>query len=397
MSRKTLSWIVGGLGMIVAFATLIGMSIMGSVLADARTENIAGPGVDLFLRTPFPTPGSEVAVEVEARGGSRTGLVRARALDGEQLLAEREGAGATWGYTIVEGKTRGSAVETLQFALPARLAAGDTLHLTVDVEYVCAMSSGTHFTNERRHDTVMLDVPVLASAGPARLLLIVRALGLFLLWLGLVWGVTWLFVNSTGGGADGEMEGIGLLMGLMGGGMLGYWFFARALMAAAETPATVWAVLWTALWIALPLWLAWRWAKRQPKLSRYRLHGDGRTVELDAREITLPTAVGTEVQRKDNLLIVKRGDAELRVRWSGDRVGVAELDLRATGVRLPLELAHRAAGKVGKLVLAPSSGPVLVVDPARTIDEIERDYSTAMMAEAQRLIEALQQRLRARR
>jgi hypothetical protein len=103
----------------------------------------------------------------------------------------------------------------------------------------------------------------------------------------------------------------------------------------------------------------------------------------------LPPAVGTDVRRGGNTLFVKRGKAELRVRWRGERVPVGDLDLAATDVRLPLELAHRAAAKLGKLVLAPDVGPILVVDPARTIEQIEGDYSAAMMAEAQRLLEAI--------
>jgi hypothetical protein len=207
------------------------------------------------------------------------------------------------------------------------------------------------------------------------------------LWIGLVWGVTYLFATSTGRGADGEMEGIGLLMGLMGGGLLGYWLFARPLMATLETTSTFAAVLLTALWIALPLWIAWRWSKGRAKLRRYRLSGVG--LSIDARDITLPPAVGTDVRRGSNTLFVKRGKAELRVRWRGERVPVGDLDLAATDVRLPLELAHRAAAKLGKLVLAPDVGPILVVDPARTIEQIEGDYSAAMMAEAQRLLEAI--------
>jgi hypothetical protein len=70
-------------------------------------------------------------------------------------------------------------------------------------------------------------------------------------------------------------------------------------------------------------------------------------------------------------------------------VPLDQLLSRASDVRLPLELAHRAAGMLGKLVLAAAHGPVLIVDPARTVEQIESDYSAAMLAEARRLLDAM--------
>ena len=392
MSRKVLSFLVGGIGVLVAFATLFGLSVMGSLLADARTEHITGPGVDLFLRTPFPTPGSEVVLEVVARGGSRAGLSRALVTaDGEKLAAV-EGRGATWGSTISGNKSRGSAGETLRFPLPARLIAGDTLHLNAAVSYVVAMSSGAGtFRNEPRHDVVRVDVPVLSSSDRhlSQAKLGTRALGLLAVWFVLVWGVVFLFVTAKGEG-DGELEGIGLLMGLMGGGLLGYWFFTRPLAAAWELTSTVWEVLLTALWSVLPLAFVWRWSKRRVKLERFVLRAveSGRAVEVEVRDIPgwLPAALGLEVRERTTSLHARRGKARLRVRWNGQRIPLDQLVIEATDVRLPLELAHRAAGRTGKLMLVPTAGPSLLVDPARTVDEIEREYSAAVIAEAQRLL-----------
>jgi hypothetical protein len=393
MSRRALSFIVGGLGTIIAFATLFGMQIMGSVLADARSEHIAGPGVDVFLRTPFPQPHSELAIEVVARGGSKAGVQQLVVREEQNVLAELRGRGVTWGSTI-QDKERGSDGEIVRFALPSRLAVGDTLHLSIEVAYVCAMTSGTQFENVPYSEHVPLDVRVYSAAesGRARVLLVGRGLFLFALWIGLVFGVAFLFATSTGPAGDGQMEGIGLLMGLMGGGLLGYWFFARPLMAAWETSDTVWAVLLTALWVVLPLWLVWRWSKQRAKLSPYRLKASGRAAEVDARDLVSWLPTNLTVRARAESLTARRDKARMRVRWSGQRFSVEQLIVEATEVRLPLELAHAVAARVGELILSPSIGPSLTVDGKRTVDEMEREYGQALLAEAQRIIDAMRAR-----
>ena len=270
MTRRALSILVGVTGTLVAGLTLLLLLVMGSVFADARTENIAGPGVDIFLRTPFPTEGGTVVIDVEARGGSKAGI---RTIDVDDsasgaTLALVSGKGVTWGYMISSGRSRGSDTETVRFEVPSTHHAGDTLPLKILVNYVVAMSSSGSYSNEDKVGVVSLDVDIYSSGGRMRAQLsrVLLALGSFLIWFLLVWGIARLYANAKGdevGRHNAEMEGIGLLMGFMGGSVLGYWLFAWRIMNALELSSTLWAILFMAIWCVAPLVFVWKWWKRR--------------------------------------------------------------------------------------------------------------------------------------
>ena len=79
-----------------------------------------------------------------------------------------------------------------------------------------------------------------------------------------MWWITSLYARAEGTpGKSSEMEGIGIVMGVVGGGAMGYWTFAWRIMNALETRATVWAVLLVAAWVIAPLVWARRWWKRE--------------------------------------------------------------------------------------------------------------------------------------
>ena len=87
---------------------------------------------------------------------------------------------------------------------------------------------------------------------------------------GLVWGIAALYWRSEGqpGKESGEFEGIALLMGFMGSGFVGYWLFARPVMAGYGTESTYWAVALTTAWLVLPLVWVWkRWKRRKAQLA----------------------------------------------------------------------------------------------------------------------------------
>jgi hypothetical protein len=44
----------------------------------------------------------------------------------------------------------------------------------------------------------------------------------------------------------------------MGGGFIGYWLFARLVMAGYGTQSTWWAVALTTAWLVLPLVFIWK-------------------------------------------------------------------------------------------------------------------------------------------
>lgn len=286
MTRRALSITVGVVGTICALAMLFGMSVMGSLMADARTENITGPGVDLFLRTPFPLEHDNVVIDVSARGGSRAGVERIQVKSTDEadgMLAYVAGKGATWGMVVTSGKTRGEETATVRFAVPDHVAPGETMHLIIYVDYVCAMSSGAgSFENDHRSDVLHLDVPVYTESGRrwARVALGGKAFAMFLAWFLLVWGIAALYwradsqptqdkpYRTRSNQANAEFEGIGLLMGFMGGGFVGYWFFARPVMGGYGTQSTLWAVSLTTAWLVLPfVWVWKRWKKRKAAMA----------------------------------------------------------------------------------------------------------------------------------
>lgn len=400
MSRRALALIVGITGTLLAIAMYVGMSVMGSIVADARTANISGPGVDVFLRTPLPGEGSDIILDVEARGGNKAGIRRVVVRSQDTVLAEAEGDGVTWGSTIRRGKGRGAETTTVHFSVPRQARAGERLSLDIDVEYVVAMSSGSTFDNVDRSDTVRLDVDIYSERGrlAARLLLGARALAYFLAWFGLVWGVAVLYARAgergpMPGNHDAELEGIGLVMGVMGGGFVGYWIFARTVLAALESQRTAWEVLLTALWLVLPLVWVWRRSKRRVKLGRYVLSlasgADGPN-EVEPAEIS--RWLGGASPRGQSIA-AQLGAEHVRVAWTGERVTVDGLAIDSSDSRPVFELARSIAGQVGPVSVATPTGLTVDVDAQRSVDEVERGYQEAVHAEAMRVI----QRMGARR
>ena len=167
------------------------------------------------------------------------------------VLAYVAGKGANWGMVVRSGKTRGESTETVRFEVPDHVSPGESMRLTLYVDYVVALSTGDGrtFDNDSRSDVLHLDVQVHSPSGRrwARVALGGKAFGLFLAWFLLVWGIAALYWRSQGrpDQANAELEGIGLLMGFMGGGFVGYWLFARPVMAGYGTQSTLWAVALT--------------------------------------------------------------------------------------------------------------------------------------------------------
>jgi hypothetical protein len=267
VTRRGLSILVGITGTFVAALMLLLVLVMGSLFADARTENIAGPGVDVFVRTPFPTEGSTVVLEVEARGGSKAGVLGVVVSNRGTPLTSVAGNGKTWGYTIQTSRSRGSDKVPVTFAVPADLHAGDAMPLELAVGYVVALGQNGTFSNVERQATIKLDLDVYSPGGRlvAQLSRVLLAFGAFLVWFLIVWGIAKLYARATAdavGRHNSELEGIGLLMGFVGGSILGYWLFAWRIMNALELSSRLWAVLFMLVWCAAPLAFVWRWWKR---------------------------------------------------------------------------------------------------------------------------------------
>lgn len=274
MSRRVLSITIGLLGLACALAMMVGMGVMGSLLADARSANVMGPGVDVFVRTPLPLADDVIVLDVAARGGTRAGIVRIEVKgvsDHEgAVLAALQGGGASWGQVVRGGKRRGQETRTVRFPVPPWVMPGERLGLILYVDYVIARSSGAgRFENVHEREVLRLELTVHTPASRwwAQVAIVGRGLGLFALWFLVVWGVAALYDRRQGRIDDhgAELEGIGLLMGYGGGGFLGYWLFTRPMLAGLGVTSTVAPVLLTTAWLVLPLaWVWWRWRRRRP-------------------------------------------------------------------------------------------------------------------------------------
>jgi hypothetical protein len=272
MTRKQLAILVGIVGCLTAFLNLMLLNVMGSVVADARTENILGPGIDVFLRTPFPTEGATVMLDVEARGGSLAGVEQIRISIGGVPLAQVQGKGVTWRGTISGGRTRGHDTETVEFKLPSHIKAGVTLPVEIDVDYVLAMRSGWSYRNENRQGRVHLDITIYTPSGRrwSQVARIALAFGYFAVWFMLVWGIAKLYAKAANNSVDtdvAELEAIALIAGFMGCSIVGYWLFACRITDTLGLLSWMWTALLMAIWCLAPLAFVWAWWKRRKRLS----------------------------------------------------------------------------------------------------------------------------------
>jgi hypothetical protein len=256
-------------GLLSFLGALILLWVGGSMFASFRSENIMGPGVDIILLNKYPLQGEDIKLEVTARGGDKAGLedVYAFTTDGAPaMLSETHGEGVTWGNTITGGKSRGSA--TVLFTVPQELALHDrSLNFDIQVNYVCAMGSSSTFNNENKQDRIPISIPIYTPGEKFKAQLIDTVLafaGLFL------WGWLWYAIwkraeNRKHALADpGKQEDVAYaIMGLLvGGSMMGYWIFARALSSAYSINNAGFTILMVMIWIS-SIVIAWRMAKKK--------------------------------------------------------------------------------------------------------------------------------------
>ncbi|MDP2309205.1 MAG: hypothetical protein Q8P18_24490 [Pseudomonadota bacterium] len=241
------------LGVIAGFAGLVLMYIGPTLAADARTPNLAGPGVDLFLRDPWPAPGATVRVEVQARGGSRAAVQQVRVQVEGVEVAQAEGHGVTWGNVITSGKGRADDTVAIVVPIPEDAAADTPITMRFAVDYVSALSAGAgSFANERLHAEIVLPVVPRTAEGAvrARLRGALPCLALLAAWT-LVCRVAWRLVPRMDVG-DQEMLGITCLMGFIGAGIVGYWWCAWPLarvLGGGEWPLTAAYAMGPLVWL----------------------------------------------------------------------------------------------------------------------------------------------------
>ncbi|MBE7448389.1 MAG: hypothetical protein HS111_05750 [Kofleriaceae bacterium] len=266
MSRRALSITIGLLGLAGALAMMVGVGAVG-----AR-------GVEVLVRTPLPLEGDTIVLEVVAPPSAAGGLERIevkgvgdRDREGEVLASLRaDGASHAARHDGARHAARLQDARTVRFPVPTWIAPGERLGLTVYVDYLTAWANHAgrpEVVREREVRRLALTVHTPMSRRWAQVGIAGRGLGLFVLWFLVVWGVAALHARGRGRNDDhgAALDGLGLLAGYGGGGVLGHGLVTRPLLAGLGVTSTVAAVLLTTAWLVLPLaWVWWRWRRRRP-------------------------------------------------------------------------------------------------------------------------------------
>lgn len=261
-----------GLLIFTGFACFLGSLLLlwvaGSLFADFRTENITGPGVDVYLLNKYPLEGENILLEVSARGGSKTGLNNVMAFtvnEDQRMVAETQGEGVTWGETI---SNNGRGSDKVVITVPQQ----EVLHhglavFQLETSYVCAMGGAGTFNNEEKQDVVPVSLKIYSPGEKlrAQLLDLLIAFSFFAIWM-LLWYVILKKIESMEGKLNHlEKDLTYPLMGLFFGGcMIGYWIFARYLAAIFSITATWFIIFVMIVWIAAP-YFSYKMAKAKLK------------------------------------------------------------------------------------------------------------------------------------
>lgn len=394
MSRRTLCTMRGAAlalfalgGIAACFGSLALLTLGPGMLADARTPNLTGQGVSVWLVDRWIAPGDTMRLEVEAHGGSAAGVERVAIWRDGVIVARAEGGGRDWGSTLTS-RSRGAETVELALEIPRDATPGEPITLTVAVDSVAAMASGaSSFTNERFHDEIALVVTPRVGAGAilARALSVLYALLALAIWSALVLGGAHLVQTYDRPGGDpntGQMLGSAAIGFLIGGAVIGYWVFARPVAAALGSP---WGLDYAlaGAWLAGPPWLAWRWLRDRvpahcytlhvtatPAKEGYRAREDATPeVSLDAVSEALAAAGWKLARRRPGRVRATKEKSRVEVRGSDLVTTPSELEIEATDASAPLHVAKRLAATFGALRVR---GPGLdaLVAPDADVDAI---------------------------
>jgi hypothetical protein len=250
-------------GVALCFGGLVVLMIGPSLFADAGSEKLAGPGVSVWLLDRWPSPGTTMRMEVEAHGGRRAGVGMVRVLLNGEELARKEGQGVHWGNTISGSKSRGAETVEVMVPIPESAVVGTPLPLELEVFYVCAMSAGVGgFDNETFHENIGLEVTPRerGSTLVPRLMHLDKALLALALWIFLLIGLI-RFLEGPGQ-IDGEAGGVIVIGVGVSSAIIGYWSFARPVVATLENPPALDWILAIAWLFGVP-YAVWRWQRRR--------------------------------------------------------------------------------------------------------------------------------------
>ena len=253
------------LGIGAFFGGLLLLWTGSSYFADFRTENITGPGVDVHLQDKYPSEDGVIPLEVHARGGSRAGIRNISVIKNNQIIRQFSGEGVTWHGTISSGKSRGDDELIIEVPVKDVVDEEHEAVFALEVNYVCAMSSGSHYENDPKQDYVTIILPIHGKSSSS--VAIFKDLMICVFYLGawiLFWHVVLRALEKHADSMDDfEKDAAYPALGfILTGGILGYWIFATRIAAIFNLSNGFFIFLVMLIWIGAPVLAAWPIRKR---------------------------------------------------------------------------------------------------------------------------------------
>ncbi len=385
------------LGIALCLGGLVLIWVGPSLAADARSERLTGHGVDIHVVDRWPAPGSQMRLEVSAHGGSHAGIYDVVAIADGRIVGNARGNGVTWGSLITSGRGRGSETLTLELEVPASAQPGVPLPLEIRVGYVCAISGGGTFTNERFDENLRLEVtPQLGAALIPRAKAAIVPLLALLAWSLLCWGgaVVMAAEDRRPGNALSEPLGVVAIAALVGAALLGYWGFAFPVSAIFGAPVGLdWLLV--VLFLFGPPLAVWRLRRDEVPLRPFSFtaarSASGAPVRL--RELAAPLErAGYTVKQRAGQLKACKAKARLRVDGPETFTALSELRVRGNDSDAAYLLALALCARLGPLRVDTGLGPELV-EPQTTLQQLQLRQSAAMLERMRRVSDFLRTRL----
>jgi hypothetical protein len=218
--------------------------------------DVVGPGVDLFLLGPLPSPGGVLSLEVSVHGGNKAGIKTVNAsIDGTPPRVI-QGKGITWSG---RASSKSSGRDTLAIELPIEesMAVGSAHKLSLEVLYVTANS----FTNDSQRKHLQLPFVISSPAGQllARCVMLLGALFTFAAFtlLGL-YVARWVRAYEADKTKEVESVAYLIICALILSYFVGYWCFAWPTQKALSLHGDLIATMLVLMWFIVPFWLIWK-------------------------------------------------------------------------------------------------------------------------------------------
>ena len=408
---RWVSFVVGLAAISLCFAQLF---LIRSL--DIFTATVRGPGIAVWVHTPFVAPGDVAILEVGVFGGRKVGIEQV-VVQGDGVSEDIAGLGKHWGGVITsKSGDVGQDSQQVLVTIPPGAPPGKPLVLHVGARATTAQSTGfAGFIDRPVEQSITVSIPVLARGDVPlqRALSGLRSLATLAIagWIFFrLWHPVARFVRRAD--ADREKGSLAQFLAVLAIGLLisytmaGIVLFAYPLRHATGLLGDVWTAAFVVAWLVAPPFLGRKLAGPLPDPPRpaslrpfeavspapgvgYRdddAPNRPRMATVAAIGKALGEIPGVRVRRAGEHIVVTRKKARETVIITArdEEVGAGELRFRHDGAGLAIEAAHALATVLGPVELTLDGAPV-VVDGSRHPDELVRDWLVAWAERMRRL------------